>query len=44
MTPSDAERAAIAARVQPVIDRVAAAASPGLIEAYTAKLDDIRAR
>ena len=44
VTPSDAERAAIAARVQPVIDRVAAAASPGLIEAYTAKLDDIRAR
>jgi len=44
VTPSDAERAAIAARVQPVIDRVAAAASPGLIEAYAAKLDDIRAR
>ena len=44
VTPSDADRAEIAARVQPVIDQVAAAATPGLIEAYTAKLEDIRAR
>lgn len=41
---SDADRATIAARVQPVIDRVAAAATPGLIDAYVAKLEDIRNR
>ncbi|WP_127108459.1 TRAP transporter substrate-binding protein [Pararhodobacter zhoushanensis] len=42
--PTDAERAEIATRVQPVIDQVAAAATPGLIEAYEAKLEDIRSR
>ncbi|MCL4675297.1 MAG: TRAP transporter substrate-binding protein [Pararhodobacter sp.] len=41
---SDADRATIAARVQPVIDQVAAAATPGLIDAYVAKLEDIRSR
>ncbi|CUH63085.1 C4-dicarboxylate-binding periplasmic protein precursor [Thalassovita gelatinovora] len=42
--PEDADRAEIATRVQPVIDMVAANASPGLIEAYKAKLKDIRNR
>lgn len=42
--PAEAERARIMAAVQPVIDQVAAAASPGLIDAYRAKLEDIRAR
>lgn len=44
VTPSDADRAEIVARVQPVIDQVAANATPGLIEAFTAKLEDIRSR
>lgn len=44
VVPSDADRAEIAARVQPVIDQVAAAATPGLIEAYVAKLENIRSR
>lgn len=42
--PSAADRAEIAARVQPVVDMVAAHATPGLIEAYEAKLEDIRSR
>ena len=42
--PDEAERARIVAAVQPVIDRVAEAASPGLIEAYTQRLEDIRNR
>ncbi|MCC5989202.1 MAG: TRAP transporter substrate-binding protein [Pararhodobacter sp.] len=42
--PDEAERARIAAAVQPVIDRVAEAASPGLIEAYVERLEDIRNR
>ncbi len=42
--PSDADRATIVASVQPVIDQVAASATPGLIEAYIAKLEDIRSR
>lgn len=42
--PDAAERERILAAVQPVIDQVAAAASPGLIEAYQAKLEDIRNR
>lgn len=42
--PDEAERARIAAAVQPVIDRVAEAASPGLIEAYLERLEDIRNR
>lgn len=44
VTPSDADRAAIEAAVAPVLEDVAASASPGLIEAYRAKLKDIRAR
>ncbi|PTX04167.1 TRAP transporter substrate-binding protein [Pararhodobacter aggregans] len=44
VVPSAEDEAEIARRVQPVIDRVAASASEGLIEAYTAKLEDIRAR
>lgn len=42
--PDEAERERIAAAVQPVIDRVAGAASPGLIEAYAERLEDIRNR
>ena len=42
--PDDAERARILEAVQPVIDMVAEAATPGLIEAYRARLDDIRSR
>lgn len=42
--PDDADRARINEAVQPVIERVAAAASEGLIDAYTAKLEDIRSR
>jgi TRAP-type transport system periplasmic protein len=42
--PDDAERARIMVAVQPVIDQVAAAATPGLIEAYEARLADIRSR
>ncbi|WP_158967274.1 TRAP transporter substrate-binding protein [Chachezhania sediminis] len=42
--PSDADRAVIADRVQPVIEMVKAKASPGLIDAYVAKLEDIRSR
>ncbi len=42
--PTDDERAEIARRVQPVIDMVAANATPGLIDAYVAKLEDIRSR
>jgi TRAP-type C4-dicarboxylate transport system substrate-binding protein len=44
VTPSAEDEAEIARRVQPVIDRVAAAATPGLIEAYRAKLEEIRSR
>lgn len=42
--PDEAERARLMAAVQPVIDMVAAAAAPGLIDAYRAKLEDIRSR
>lgn len=42
--PNDEDRAAIARAVQPVIGQVADAASPGLIDAYLAKLEDIRSR
>ena len=44
VTPSAEDEAEIARRVQPVIEMVAANATEGLIEAYTAKLEDIRAR
>jgi TRAP-type C4-dicarboxylate transport system substrate-binding protein len=44
VVPSAEDEAEIASRVQPVIDRVAAAATPGLIEAYRAKLEEIRNR
>lgn len=42
--PSDEERARIKTAVAPVIDMVAAAATPGLLEAFEAKLEDVRAR
>lgn len=42
--PSEADREKISAAVQPVIDQVAAAASEGLLEAYKAKLQEIRDR
>ena len=42
--PSAEENARIKAAVAPVIDKVAAAATPGLLEAFEAKLDEIRAR
>lgn len=42
--PTAEDEAEIARRVQPVIDAVTAAASPGLIDAYKARLQDIRNR
>lgn len=44
VTPSEEDRAKIDAAVKPVVDMVAASASPGLIDAYRAKLQDIRKR
>ncbi|WP_163851336.1 TRAP transporter substrate-binding protein [Pseudooceanicola aestuarii] len=42
--PDAADRARITEAVQPVVDQVGAAASDGLLDAYRAKLDDIRSR
>jgi len=42
--PDEADRARILEAVQPVVEQVAAKASPGLLDAYKAKLDDIRNR
>ena len=42
--PDDAEKAKIAEAVQPVIERVSKSASPGLVDAYVKKLEDIRGR
>jgi TRAP-type C4-dicarboxylate transport system substrate-binding protein len=42
--PSDDDNARIAEAVAPVVDMVAAAATPGLLDAFRAKLEDIRAR
>lgn len=41
---SDADRAKINEAVQPVMEQVGAAASEGLVDAYRAKLEDIRSR
>lgn len=42
--PSAEDRANIQAAVQPVVDQIAGSASPGLIDAYRQKLEEIRAR
>lgn len=44
VVPSESDRARIAEAVAPVVDEVAANASPGLLDGYRAKLADIRAR
>ncbi len=44
VTPTEADEALIAEKVRPVIDMVSEAASPGLLDAYKAKLEDIRNR
>jgi len=41
---TDADMAALEAAVAPVVEKVAAAASPGLIDAFRAKVAEVRAR